>query len=107
MKLTKRLSLLLITTLVVAGFYTTSANALSPTERDLLRANAPWWFASQSPCGSIAANTGPTMDGHTLPAAQGGTGFEDPLDEEGRVIFNDGSKGNHVAFAGSIPKDQR
>jgi hypothetical protein len=42
--------------------------------------------------------------GHKLPAEQGGTGIEDPLSEDGHVIFNDGSLGAKVAFSNLIPQ---
>lgn len=54
--------------------------------------------AGQAPGGAA------TADGHTLPASVGGTGFEDPITPDGRIINKDGSLGGHIAFANNVQK---
>jgi hypothetical protein len=51
--------------------------------------------------GGIPDGGGPgSLDGHTLPASKGGTGFEEPINTQGQVP----STGGHVTFAGNVQK---
>lgn len=102
----KRTAMLIITAVVVAGAAAVDVRALSATERDAIRGKFPRWAMPTQICGApgTATGAGTPLEGHSLPAASGGTGVEDPLTPEGRVIFNDGSLGNEVAFSNLIPK---
>lgn len=61
----------------------------------------PGDVCSQNGGDSGGSNTGATSaDGHTLPAAKGGTGFEEPINARGQVP----SSGGYVTFAGNVQK---
>jgi hypothetical protein len=69
--------------------------ALDAQERELLRANAPFWFTPVvSACGADLAGTD-KLDGYELPAKKGYTGNESEIDANGIAI----ELGSHVTFA--------
>lgn len=78
---------------------------LSQDDIEALLRNYPGWVAGDNmTCSSGAGvNVGPTnASGHTLPAATGGTGFEDPISADGRIINHDGSLGGYVTFSKTL-----
>jgi murein DD-endopeptidase MepM/ murein hydrolase activator NlpD len=94
---TSKVALLLIISLVVGAqpAYPVFADDL-PT---LLGEGLPYYIPGDTCGGNAGANTGAvTADGHTLPAATGGTGFEEAISTQGQVPIG----GGYVTFADNV-----
>lgn len=86
---------------VVVSFLPTQVLAYTNAQNNAVLEDRPLYVKNEQPLCSAASGNGPTsLSGHILPAAKGGTGFEEAIDSTGAVA----STGGKVTFAGSLVK---
>src|SRR5579872_5535006 len=88
------LTVLFVTTIAGSGF---EAYAISPAQTNVF--NEQIGFFNTEACNAATASSGAsTLNGYTLPADSGKTGFEQPVDANGDVIGGP-DNGKPIAFA--------
>jgi hypothetical protein len=88
---------------LLASPYTVFAQTVNDHDRESMILETT--FYDQYPLGSCegvegASGAGATLDGHTLPASKGGTGYEEPINARGQVPSTNG----YVTFAETLQK---
>lgn len=96
----KRILTLFITALFVASTINSTVSAITNVELQMIRGQYPFHF-NYEPCASTTNASGASStiqvgaDSFALPASRGFTGYEEPIDENGKLI----GKPNHVKYA--------
>ena len=99
---------LLILTQPLMMVYAQDPEGISEEDWASLYSNWPEWDPEGGQCATsgggpgsaLPTGGGSTLNGHTLPAAKGGTGFEETVNERGQVP----STGGYVTFAENIQR---
>ncbi|HEU5187240.1 MAG TPA: M23 family metallopeptidase [Candidatus Saccharimonadales bacterium] len=96
----KRIATLIITALFLASTAGTTVSAITNAELQMIRGDYPFHY-NYEPCAPTANASGASAtikvgsDLFMLPASRGFTGYEDPIDENGKLI----GKSEHVKYA--------
>ena len=95
----KRIAVIFITALFLNSFMGTHIGAISATELQMIRGQYPYYFNYEGCAPSSGIGTTASIkvgaDIFNLPAARGHTGYEEAIDENGKII----GKNEHVKYA--------